>query len=66
MKPGRGIKIGLGAVLILLGCAAMFSSVDERILGPWAFSVMGLPVLPFLLLCGGLWLIVYNPTKGAT
>ena len=66
MNSGRGIKIGLGVVLILLGCAAMFSSIDEHILGPWAFSVLGLPVLPFLLLCGGLWLILYNPTKGET
>jgi hypothetical protein len=66
MNSGRGAKIGFGIVLIVLGCAAMFSSVDERFLGPLAFTVMGLPVLPFLLLCGGLWLIVYNPTKGAT
>jgi hypothetical protein len=66
MKLGRGAKIGLGTVLIILGCAAMFSSVDEHILGPLALTVAGFPVLPFLLLCGGLWLIVYNPTKGAT
>lgn len=66
MKSGRGMRIALGAVLILLGCAAMFSSVDERMFGPLAFTVMGFPVLPFLLLCGGLWLIIYNPAKGAT
>jgi hypothetical protein len=64
MKVGRRTRIGLGVVLILLGTAAMFSSFVEQILAPFALVVLGLPLIPFALLCGGLWLVL-RASKGA-
>jgi hypothetical protein len=58
MNLGPGARLALGVVLILLGTASIFSAVDERIFGGWTGSIMGFPVVPFVLLCGGLWLIV--------
>ena len=60
----RPLRVTIGAVLILLGSAAIFTSRDERLLGSWVGPVMGFEVVPFLLLCGGLWLVIRKPASG--
>jgi|HubBroStandDraft_6_1064221.scaffolds.fasta_scaffold1718855_2 hypothetical protein len=60
----RPLRVTIGVVLILLGSAAIFTSKDERLLGSWVGPVMGFEVIPFFLLCGGMWLVIRKPAKG--
>jgi len=54
----------LGVVMILLGAAAIFSKVDERILGTWTAIGGKFQIFPFVLIFGGLWLALGGRSKG--
>jgi len=47
--------------MILAGLFAELSTWDERLLGPWTGDVMGFQLVPFLVICGGLWLVIRKP-----
>lgn len=59
----RPLRVTIGVVLILLGSAAILTSKAQQVLGAWVGPVMGFDLIPFLLLCGGLWLIIRNPMQ---
>ena len=60
---GRQTRIGLGVLLILLGTVGLWPGV-ERLYGSWGGILGRVPLVPFVLMCGGLWLILRAPAKG--
>jgi hypothetical protein len=54
----------LGVALMLLGSAAIFSTIDERVLGTWMAIGGKFPIFPFVLIFGGLWLALGGRAKG--
>ena len=59
----RPLRVWLDVVLILLGSAAIFTSRDEHLLGRCTGPVMGFEIVPFLLIFGGLWLVIRKPVN---
>ena len=62
---GRAVRLVLGVVLILLGAVAIFSTIDERVLGTWTAIGGKFQIFPFVLIFGGLWLALGGRAKGA-
>ena len=61
---GRAVRLVLGMALILVGSAAIFSTVDERVLGTWTAIGGKFQIVPFMLIFGGLWLALGGRAKG--
>jgi hypothetical protein len=60
----RPARVVIGVVLILVGSALIFTSRDEQLFGAWTGDVMGFQLVPFLVICGGLWLVIRKPANG--
>lgn len=55
----------MGVVLILVGVLVALWPAAGRFYGAWGGVLRRVPVVPFALFCGGLWLILRHPSQGS-
>jgi hypothetical protein len=60
---GRRAKIGLGVVLVLAAIVILLWPGASAIYGTWSGALSRLPLIPFALLCAGLWLMLRSSPK---